>query len=158
MPSNVSEAAHQIRALLGRASQVLRPGQPEPSQAARQRWLVVTIQATPEEIAPAGELPPPLAAWRDSAEVELRTAPGGRGTELAARPKPSSGPAPVEPGDQEADDTRQQLRAALRQVKQLVEVGEVLVAGPRPEGYRPRTLGGLLVDRTENASDKGGVL
>jgi hypothetical protein len=43
-------------------------------------------------------------------------------------------------------------------VKQLVEVGEVLVAEPRPEGYRPRTLGGLLVDKVEGAADKGGVL
>jgi len=158
MPSSVSEAANQIRALLGRAGQVLRPGQPELSQAARRRWLVVTIQATAEEIAPAGQLPPPLAALHDFVEVELRTAPGGRGTELAARLQPPPRATSTEAGERAGDEARQQLRLALRQVKQLVEVGEVLVAEPRPEGYRPRTLGGLLVDKTENASDRGGVL
>jgi hypothetical protein len=117
---------------------------------------VVTIEAASEDIAPGGALPAPLAAFGDTIEVELRPAPGDRGTELAARVRP--GPAPSGSPDSDADEQRHQLRQALRQTKQLVEVGEVLVAEPRPEGYRPKTLSGMLVDRAERGSDQGGVL
>jgi len=161
MPSSVSETAAQIRSLLGRAGHVLR-GQPDQPRVDSQRWLVVTIDAPSEDIAPAGALPAPLAALGEAVEVELRPAPGDRGTELAARVRP--GPAPSgstasDPDEQQAAaEQRQALRQALRQAKQLVEVGEVLVAEPRPEGYRPKTLTGMLVDRAERGADQGGVL
>ena len=43
-------------------------------------------------------------------------------------------------------DPRQQVRSALRQSKQLVEVGEVLRVEPTPHGRRPPTPTGKLVD------------
>ena len=166
MPT-VSETAAQLRTLLGRAGQVLR-GQPDQPRPDSQRWLVVTIEAPSEEIAPGGVLPAPLAALGDAIEVELRPTPGDRGTELAARVRPGpapSGPPGSHPDEQQGPDEQQaaveqrhQLRQALRRAKQLVEVGEVLVAEPRPEGYRPKTLSGMLVDRAERGSDQGGVL
>jgi hypothetical protein len=167
MPSSVSATAAQIRTLLGRAGQVLR-GQSDQQGLDTQRWLVVTIDAPSEDIAPGGALPAPLAELGDTVEVELRPAPGDRGTELAARfrPGPTPSGATASHPDEEQDaaeqrvtaEHRQQLRQALRQVKQLVEVGEVLVAEPRPEGFRPKTISGMLVDRAERRADQGGVL
>ena len=158
---NVSETAAQLRTLLGRAGPLLR-GRPDQPQPNSQRWLVVTIEAPSEEIAPGGALPAPVAALGDTIDVELRPAPGDRGTELAARvrPGPASSGSPGSEADEQqaAVEQRHQLRQALRQAKQLVEVGEVLVAEPRPEGYRPKTLSGMLVDRAERGSDQGGVL
>ncbi|HEX2314497.1 MAG TPA: hypothetical protein VHJ17_12210, partial [Thermomonospora sp.] len=47
------------------------------------RWLVVTVNCPVERL--SGPLPEPLARISESVEVRVRTAPGGRGTELAAR-------------------------------------------------------------------------
>jgi len=49
------------------------------------RWHTVTVNRPPEEVAPEGRLPDPLAGLGDAVEVRLRPAPGGRGTELAVR-------------------------------------------------------------------------
>ena len=157
MPSSAAETAHQIRSLLGRAGERLRSQVSEPSPEELRRWLVVTIEGTPEDIAPGGQQRPPLAELEEDVEIEMRPAPGGRGTELAARVVGAASPSPAG-ASSDARNPRANLRQALRQVKQLTEVGEVLVAEPRPEGYRPRTLPGLLVDKSERKSDKGGVL
>lgn len=156
MSSTAHEAAAQIRTLLGRVGHRLRPSASGGDETS-QRWLVVTVEGTPDDVAPAGELPAPLAELGDTIEVDLRPAPGGRGTELAARLVEGSS-AGTEDEHRTGDDQRQQLRAALRRAKQLVEVGEVLVAEPRPEGYRPRTIAGRLVDKAEQTSDSRGVL
>ena len=99
-----------------------------------------------------GQLPAPLAELDGSVEVEVRPGPGDWGTEILARPAAaSSSPA--------ADrDLRDQIRSALRQTKQLLEVGEVLVAEPRPEGHRSATVAGKLVDRAVHGADSKGVL
>lgn len=156
MSSTAHEAAVQIRTLLSRVGQRLRPSASDADEQAR-RWLVVTVEGTPEDIAPAGELPAPLADLGAAIEVDLRPAPGGRGTELAARIAAGTS-IPTAGHPLTGHDSRQQLRAALRRAKQLVEVGEVLVAEPRPEGYRPRTIAGRLVDKAEQTSDSRGVL
>ena len=155
MTSSAQEAVNQIRSLLGRAGQRIGLGDPEPDED-QQRWLVVTVEGPPELVAPEGALPGPLADFGDTIEVQLRPAPGDQGTELAARVRSDDGSGPADATDPK--ELRRQLRAALRQAKQLVEVGEVLVAGPRPEGFRPRTLAGRLVDRAERGADQGGVL
>jgi hypothetical protein len=99
-----------------------------------------------------GELPAPLAELGDSVEVQMRPGPGRWGTEIAARPTSTRSSAVAD------RQVREQLRSALRQSKQLLEVGEILVAEPRPEGRRPATAGGIILDRAVRGADKRGVL
>jgi hypothetical protein len=92
----------------------------------RNRWLMVTINCPPDRV-PPDELPAPVARLRDKAEVTIRPAPGDRGTELGLRlhePPPSglAGLAVRLSGD----DPRQDVRAALRDAKSLIETGEVI--------------------------------
>jgi hypothetical protein len=94
---------------------------------AEDRWHSVTVNRTPEEV---GSLPGPLAELGTVIEVRVRPAPGDRGTELAARV--------VEAADRE---TVGRLRRALREAKQLAEIGEVV----RPDS--PPTTDRTLVSR-----------
>jgi hypothetical protein len=101
------------------------------------RWHSLTVNRPPEEVAPEGRLPEPLAGLGDAVEVRLRPAPGGRGTELAARLRDG---APAGAGAAVAraagSDPRQQVRSALRQSKQLLETGEVLRSDEPPTTRR----------------------
>lgn len=113
----------------------------------RRRWGAVTINRPPEEVAPQGRWPDPIAQLGDSVEVEVRPAPGGKGTELAARLRHSGasrlgGTASHTKGE----SSQQAVRSALRQAKQLIEVGEILKVDPAPHGKRRRTPGGLLLE------------
>jgi hypothetical protein len=56
------------------------------------------------------------------------------------------------------DDPRQAIRTALRQSKQLVEVGEVMRLDPAPHGKRSATPGGKLVELVASRSGGEGVL
>jgi hypothetical protein len=107
------------------------------AREARDRWHTVTVNRPPEEVAPDGRLPEPLAGLGDAAEVQIRPAPGGRGTEVAARLR---GEVPSGAGAAAAriagSDRRQDLRAALRQAKQLLETGEVLSPDKPPTARR----------------------
>ena len=98
---------------------------------------VVTIDRAPAEVAPGGRLPEPIAQLGDGVEVTVRPAPGGRGTELAARlrrdePDGLAGLTARLSGE----DRRGAVRSALRQAKQLAETGEVL-SPDRPATTRP---------------------
>jgi hypothetical protein len=104
------------------------------------RWHVVTINKSADEIAPGGNPPGPLAELEDI-EWTLRPAPGDKGTELAARlrqPEPSdaAGAAARVAGT----DPRQRLREALRNAKMLAETGEILHPD-RPGSTHPSPLG-----------------
>jgi hypothetical protein len=77
------------------------------------RWHVVTVLCSPEEA--AGRTDTPLAALGDAVEVLVRPAPGDRGSEIAARLR--SGAAGV--------DQVRELREALRDTRQVLEVGWV---------------------------------
>ena len=86
----------------------------------------------------------------------MRPAPGGRGTELAARLR--SGTAPSGLGGIAAraagNDPRQQVRSALRQSKQLLETGEVL--SPDEPSTTRRTLRSLPLElATRRAGGEG---
>ncbi|WP_286989295.1 hypothetical protein [Thermomonospora sp. CIF 1] len=98
------------------------------------RWLTVTVNRPPELL--SKHLPEPLARLRNSIELRIQTAPGGRGAEVAARPRNGLSAAG---GPQEA---RQAVRTALREAKALAETGEVLLpdepAAARP--VRPETV------------------
>jgi hypothetical protein len=107
------------------------------ARVARDRWHTVTVNRPPEEVAPDGRLPEPLAGLGDAVEVRIRPAPGGRGTELAARPRTRT---PSGLGGAVAraagNDPRQAVRTALRQAKQLAETGEVLEPDTPPTTRR----------------------
>ncbi len=85
--------------------------------AARQRARtprvhILTVERPYDEVT----LPAPLADLGDAVQVELRPAPGDRGTEIAVRSDT------VSAGD---------LRRALRESRSLLEVGYVLLpSGP----------------------------
>jgi hypothetical protein len=119
------------------------------------RWHTVTVNRPPEEVASEGRLPEPLAGLGDAVEVRVRLAPGGRGSELAAR---LFGAAPAGVAEAVAraagSDPRQDLRAALRQSKQLLETGEVL--SPDEPSTTRRTLRSLPLElATRRAGGEG---
>jgi hypothetical protein len=119
------------------------------------RWHTVTVNRPLEEVQPDGQLPEPLAELGDAIEVQVRPAPGDRGTELAARlrqgaPTGMRGAAARAAGT----DPRQDVRAALRQAKQLLETGEVL--SPDQPPTTRRTLRNLPLElATRRAGGEG---
>jgi hypothetical protein len=91
------------------------------------RWQLVTIDRPHDGLLADDRLPEPLDELGEGVEVHVRAAPGGRGTELAARIR--DGAAPALRGmaaHVTGDDPRLALRTALRQTKQLAETGELL--------------------------------
>lgn len=90
------------------------------------RWHAVTVNRPEKEVAPDDRLPAPLAELGDAVEVRLRPAPGNRGTEVAARLHTELTGLRALPARLGGTDSRQALRAALRDAKQVVETGEVL--------------------------------
>jgi len=115
------------------------------------RWRALSIDRPIEEISPGGQLPPALAALGSDIEVEMRSAPGDWGTEVAVRwvgPKKLAND----------EDPRVVVRRALHEVKQLAEAGEVMQPQPQPEAKRPASPPGRMVDRTEKNADKGAML
>jgi hypothetical protein len=149
--SRVTDAAGGVgAALLGRVQDLRLPGvgtasvKDDPGTAAR-RWRAVTVLT--EGIDTADALPAPLAAFGDRIEVRATPAPGDKGTELAARFRAGG-----------SDEEIQDLRAALREAKQLIEVGEVLRLEPQSHGPRPDTLQGALIDGADERAAREGVL
>jgi hypothetical protein len=138
---------------------VLHSSSGSAGRESRGQWRVVTINRPPEEVAPQHRWPDPIAQLGDTVEVEVRPAPGGKGTELAARLRD---PAASGSGDAAArskgERPQQAVRSALRQAKQLIEVGEVLRVDPAPHGKRRHTLGGLLLEAATKRAGKEGVL
>ncbi|GAA4567987.1 hypothetical protein GCM10023176_21500 [Micromonospora coerulea] len=92
------------------------------------RWQVVTVAGPPEAVLPGGRWPEPLRRLDGAVELHARPAPGGRGTELAARPLGDSPPLPGLAAHLVGDDPGLLIREALRAAKQLTETGEVLRA------------------------------
>jgi hypothetical protein len=115
------------------------------------RWNSVKVDSSPDEIVPGGAYPQPLADLGDVIEIRMTPASGSWGTELSARPKPGR------PGTS-AGDLRQDLRRALRQLKMLLEAGEILRDQPVPYGQRPSTPTGRFVDEWERRAQGGGFL
>jgi hypothetical protein len=152
--AGVNAAGHLAREIQRRlGGDATQAGDTEP----RSRWRSVTINRSAEEVMPAGRVPEPLAALGDRIEVRVRTAPGGKGTELAARLRQSE---PAGLGSVSSrvsgDDPRQKVRSALREAKQLIEVGEVLRVDPVPHGTRTATPTGKLVEvATRRAGGEG---
>ena len=125
----------------------------------RSRWRAVTISRSPDEVMPDNRVPDPLAELGDLVEVEVRPAPGGKGSELRARLR-SPEPAGVASAAARlsGDDPRQRVRAALREAKQLIEVGEVLRVDPAPHGRRTPTPAGAIVEAATKRAGGEGLL
>ena len=121
------------------------------------RWHAITVNRAPEEVAPEGQLPGPLAELGDQIEVRVQPAPGERGTEIHARVR---GPVPSGAGGVRArisgEDPRQALRKALRETQWLLETGEVLK--PDTETTTKPTPGGKLLGMATNRSWEEGRL
>ncbi|MFU8850066.1 hypothetical protein ACNAW0_03615 [Micromonospora sp. SL1-18] len=92
------------------------------------RWQVVTVAGRPEEVLPRGRWPEPLRRLEGAVEVHARPAPGGRGTELAARPLGGELRLPGLAAHLVGEDPARFIRQVLREAKQLAETGEVLRA------------------------------
>ncbi|WP_156155267.1 hypothetical protein [Curtobacterium flaccumfaciens] len=143
-------AAAMVTAAVGIVVSRRRRGAPGPARKVlaepRSGWHAVTVNRGRDAVLPGGRVPAPLTAFGQDVEVEARPAPGDRGTELRARFR---GGAP---------DARGRLRAALREAKQLIEVGEVLRVDPVPHGRRKTTPTDALVDVATRRSNEEGVL
>ena len=110
----------------------------------------------PTEIDTAA-LPAPLAEFGDRIEVRVRPAADGKGTELAARLRDQRSSGTRRSSRLSGSDPQADLRSALRQAKQLIEVGEVLAVDPAPHGKRTATPGGVLLEAWTKAAPKAGV-
>jgi len=122
------------------------------ASAPRSGWLAVTVARDVDDVLPAGQTPGPLARFGDAVELEARIAPGDKGTELRARFRQGASRAAA------GDRDRGRLRAALREAKQLIEVGEVLRVDPVPHGRRTATPTGALVELATARSNEEGTL
>lgn len=128
-------------------------------RASADRWHVVTVDRPRDEVAAAAAMGP-LGDLGDSVEVRTKEAPGGRGTELSARPLAAPPATAVGSLARRATgaDPRQDVRRALRETKQLLEVGEITRQEPQPEGHRRSTPAGRLTDLVAHRSGGEGVL
>ncbi|MEU6074728.1 hypothetical protein [Micromonospora sp. NPDC047074] len=122
----VGAAAHAVRR---RGS---TPPRPATAGARPARWQVVTIDRAPGEVLPGGRWPEPLRRLGGLVQVELRPAPGCRGTELAARRRPGGAPPTGLAAHLVGNDPDLLVRRALWEVRQLAETGEVLRADRSP--------------------------
>ena len=127
-------------------------------QQPEDRWLVVTVNRRQEDVAPHNTWPEPLAGFGDTVEIELRTAPAGKGTEIAVRLRDPGAARSGTAARIAGTSSQQQLRSALRKTKQILEVGEVLEVDPRSHGQRTATPGGLLVEAAAKRAGAEGVL
>jgi len=141
----VAAAAAAAAARVSRAAGTF--GDREP----RNRWLMVTVNRPPGQFPAASELPEPVTRLHDRAEVMIRPAPAGRGTELGLRLREAPPASSVSLGARlSGTDPRRELRAALRDAKSLIETGEVIVPDEPPTTH-PGPLGkplDLLIRRS----------
>lgn len=120
------------------------------------RWLTVTVNRGPADVQP-DKLPSPLQEYGDRIEVQVRPAPGDRGTELAVRLKETQPDITRSLTARLAGaDPRQDLRRALREAKALLEAGEVMRPGAPPTTRE--TPGGKLIGLLSRRASGEGVL
>jgi hypothetical protein len=95
------------------------------------RWHIITVNLPLPEVAAGTLLPEPLERLGAGIEVEIRPAPGDKGTEIAARLLLD------ELGEDESPRRAlQELRRALRNTQWLLETGEILSPDKPPSTRR----------------------
>lgn len=109
------------------------------------RWRAVTVNVPPQELS---VVPEPLARLDGRVEVRMQPAPGDKGTELAARLTGEGG------SQIDGRPALEALRAALRQAKQLCEVGYVLEPDANTTA-EPTVLNAPLRAATAHADGEG---
>jgi hypothetical protein len=105
------------------------------SGGTKQRWHTLTVNLPPDEVAPGGRLPDPLADLGDTVEVRIRPAPADKGTEIAVRLRAGEPDAGIT-SRLTGDDPRWAVRRALRETRSLLETGEVLLPSGPPTTRR----------------------
>lgn len=116
----------------------------------RNRWLMVTVNVPADSFPGEDELPEPITKLRDRADVTIRPAPGGHGTELGLRPIQTP---PGITARIAGTDPRQELRKALRAAKSIIETGEVI--RPDEQANRPTPAGRVMDYALERAAGEG---
>jgi hypothetical protein len=131
--SSAAVAAAANRLLSGRAERQ--------RQASAGRRHVLTVFKPMDEITTSGRLPEPLERLGDAVVVDLRPAPGDRGTEISVRPLTT-----------DVDDRA--VRRALRESRSLLEVGYVLHPDA-PTTTEPTPLNKALRAATTHGREEG---
>lgn len=128
-----------------------RPGGTR-DRAPKNRWIMVTVNCSPQRLASRSDLPEPITRLGDSVDIKISPAPGDRGTELGARLRelPRTKIAGMVARRPE-EDPRLVVERALREAKALIEAGEV-VRAEWPPSVQPPQVGKLL----EFAGRRGG--
>jgi hypothetical protein len=118
----------------------------------RNRWIMVTINCSPQRLASRADLPEPITRLGDAVDIKICPAPGDRGTELGARLReiPRTRVAGMVARHPE-EDPRRMVEEALREAKSMIEAGEV-VRGDWPPAGPPAQVAKLL----EFAGRRGG--
>jgi hypothetical protein len=121
-------------------------------RAPKNRWIMVTVNCSPQRLASRSDLPEPLTRLGDAIDIKICPAPGDRGTELGARlrdlPRTRiSGMVNRHP----EEDPRLMVERALREAKAMIEAGEVI----RPD-WPPTTQPAQVGDLLEFAGRRGG--
>lgn len=121
-------------------------------RAPKNRWIMVTVNCSPQRLASRADLPEPITRLGDAVDIKICPAPGDRGTELGARlrdlPRTRiSGMVNRRP----EEDPRLMVERALREAKAMIEAGEV-IRPDWPPSPQPVQVGDLL----EFAGRRGG--
>jgi hypothetical protein len=120
--------------------------------APKNRWIMVTINCSPQRLASRADLPEPITRLGDAVDLKISPAPGDRGTELGARLRevPRTKIAGMVARRPE-EDPRLVIEEALRQAKSLIEAGEAL----RPD-WPPSARPAQAAEPLEFAGRRGG--
>ena len=140
--ATLAGAAAVVAGAAPAARKLLRAARPAAEDL--NRWHAVTVLCPPKEVEARRDTP--LAALGDAVEVSVTPAPGERGSEVRARLSPSAAA-----GD-DAGERLEELRTALRETRQVLEIGWVVNAD-RPTTTRPTPLDAPL--RAAIAHGKG---
>jgi hypothetical protein len=120
-------------------------------QSGPARWLVVTVNAESDSVNADPRLAEAFAGLGDDVETRTAAAPGGRGTEVAARLRQAPAGATARVAGK---DPRQDIRRTLRDIKSLLETGEVIRTDPPTTG-KPTPGGALVRLMTRRAGGEG---
>jgi hypothetical protein len=117
------------------------------------RWLSVTVNAQPGLVREDPRLREAFARLGPDVETRVVAAPGGKGTEIGALHRNAPAGAAVV-ARVTGTDPRQEVRTVLREVKSLIETGEV-VRPDAPATGKPTPGGALVRLATRRAGGEG---